>query len=90
MNKQWYSICSIHRTYQQACSMCNAGEWVDEDDPERIADKALWQSDPDAWREKHKNDSLDFTDREGNAVFPFPNLNPGPSTTEKEKPIDKT
>lgn len=26
--KEWYSICSRHREYDEGCNLCNAGSWV--------------------------------------------------------------
>lgn len=75
---QWYSICSQHQVGNPECPRCNIGKWVDEADPEVMADHALWESDPDAWRAKHRRDSLDFVDKtSGQEVFPFPNLTRG-------------
>lgn len=55
---KWYSICSAHQKRRPDCENCNIGNWVDESDPEWIADQALWESDPDAWREKHNEEVL--------------------------------
>ena len=49
----WYSICSMHQDMNPQCGMCHAGQYIDENDPEHIADKKLFTDDPDAWREKH-------------------------------------
>lgn len=52
---QWYSICSKHQGYDESCDLCRVGHWQNETDPAVIADRALWESDPDGWREKHRN-----------------------------------
>jgi hypothetical protein len=62
-NLQWYSICSAHN-FDADCELCKVGHWIDESDPEVIADRALWVSNPNAWRAKHAHDALNLTTRE--------------------------
>lgn len=61
MNYKWYSVCSRHGgVINLDCAACSTGHWVDEDSPEVIADRKLWNEDPDGWREKHASDRLVF------------------------------
>lgn len=63
-SRVWYSICSAHAEYDDSCLRCRVGSWVDESDPAVIADRALWESDPDAWRVAHAHTHTAITELE--------------------------
>ncbi len=48
--EQWYSICSMHHTYNDACGLCQTGRWVNV--IEAREDSELFKRDPAAWRKK--------------------------------------
>jgi len=49
----WYSFCSAHRETDPQCVACHAGRWIDEADPEHVADQQLFRDDPAEWIRKH-------------------------------------
>lgn len=49
---RWYSICSRHQRWDPDCDLCQRGHWVDELSPEFIAERKLWETDPDEWRRR--------------------------------------
>lgn len=50
----WYSLCSAHSQWiDPQCPACHSGSWVDEQDPEVIADRQLFKDDAELWIDKH-------------------------------------
>lgn len=46
--EEWYSICSRHPTFDESCSLCQTGRWVNVLEAE--ADRVLFNANPEEWR----------------------------------------
>ena len=76
---KWFSICSIHREYNESCNLCSIGSWVFM--PVYYVEHIVYKYVPFVWRyfantpRAQKNFKNKFTDRKtGKKVDPFPNL----------------
>jgi hypothetical protein len=65
--KEWYSICSIHKEYNNKCSNCKTGRWINI--YSHIVSSLVYDISPSLWKKIHKNETIKFYNIDDRSIY---------------------